>query len=61
MKRAARAAGLGCADVVEADDGLTADGLVERLGLPLVVKPAVGSGGGARVCRRDAAAGWPRS
>ena len=55
MKRAARAAGLRCADVVEAEDGLPADGLVERLGLPLVVKPAVGSGGrGARVCRSRA-------
>ena len=55
MKRAARAAGLACADVVEAEDGLSADGLVERLGLPLVVKPAVGSGGrGARVCRTRA-------
>ena len=55
MKRAARAAGLACADVVEAEDGLTADGMVERLGLPLVVKPALGSGGrGAAVCRTRA-------
>ena len=55
MKRAARAAGLACADVVEAEDGLAADALVERLGLPLVVKPAVGSGGrGAAVCRTRA-------
>lgn len=55
MKRAARSAGLACADVVEAEDGLGADALVERLGLPLVVKPALGSGGrGARVCRTRA-------
>ncbi|MDT0630730.1 ATP-grasp domain-containing protein [Rubrivirga sp. S365] len=55
MKRAARAAGLACADVVEAEEGLSADALVERLGLPLVVKPAVGSGGrGATVCRTRA-------
>ena len=65
MKRAARAAGLACADVVEAEDGLGAGALVERLGLPLVVKPALGSGGrGARVCRSRAdvpealAPGW---
>ena len=50
MKRAARAAGLRTADVVEAEDGLGADALVERLGLPLVVKAAIGSGGrGTRV------------
>ena len=50
MKRAARAAGLRCADVVEAEEGLGADALVERLGLPLVLKAAVGSGGrGTRV------------
>ena len=52
MKRAARAAGLRCADVVEAEEGLGADALVERLGLPLVLKAAVGSGGrGTRVVR----------
>ncbi len=45
MKRAARAAGLRCADVVEAEEALGADALVERLGLPLVIKTAVGSGG----------------
>ena len=44
MKRAARAAGLRCADVVEAEDGLSSYALVERLGLPLVLKAAVGSG-----------------
>ncbi|WP_420454956.1 ATP-grasp domain-containing protein [Rubrivirga sp.] len=50
MKRAARAAGLACADVVEADDGLTGAEVVERLGLPLVLKTAVGSGGrGTRI------------
>ena len=45
MKRAARAAGLACADVVEAGDGIGGAALVERLGLPLVLKSAVGSGG----------------
>ncbi len=45
MKRAARAAGLRCADVVEAEEGLSAGEIVERLGLPLVVKYAVSSGG----------------
>ncbi len=50
MKRAARAAGLACADVVEADDGLSGAEVVERLGLPLVLKAAVGSGGrGTRI------------
>lgn len=45
MKRAARAAGLPCARVVEAEEGLSGDAVVERLGLPLVLKAAVGSGG----------------
>ena len=53
MKRAARAAGLRCADVVEAEEGLSAGQIVERLGLPLVVKHAVSSGGrGTVVARR---------
>lgn len=52
MKRAIRTAGLPCADFVEASEGLTRDELFERLGLPLVVKPCVGSGGrGARIAR----------
>ncbi len=52
MKRAARAAGLRCAEVVEAEDGLSGLDLVARLGLPMVLKAAVGSGGrGTRVVR----------
>lgn len=55
MKRAAQAAGLPCAEVVESDEGLNGDDLVERLGLPLVLKPIAGSGGrGTRVVRRRA-------
>ena len=53
MKAAVRAAGLACADVVLADEGLGREALVERLGLPLVVKPCLGSGGrGTVVCRQ---------
>ena len=55
MKRAARAAGLRCADVVEADEGLGADEIVAQLGLPLVVKYAVSSGGRGTVVVRDRA------
>lgn len=54
MKRAIRAAGLPCADFVEAGGGADTrrEALVERLGLPLVLKPCVGSGGrGAYVAR----------
>ena len=55
MKRAVRAAGVACADVVEADGAVGGDALVERLGLPLVLKTATGSGGrGARVVRERA-------
>ena len=55
MKRAVRAAGIAVADVVEADDGLSPDALIERLGLPLVVKPVTGSGGrGTTVVRARA-------
>ena len=55
MKRAIRAAGIRCADVVEADHGLAADQIVERLGLPLVLKDAVGSGGrGTAIARTRA-------
>jgi carbamoylphosphate synthase large subunit len=58
MKRAAEAAGLRCARFVEAAEGLRAAEVVERLGLPLVLKPARGSGGrGAR--RIDALADMP--
>ena len=53
MKQAVRAAGIPCADYVLADEGLSREALVERLGLPLVVKPCVGSGGrGTRVVDR---------
>jgi hypothetical protein len=58
MKRAATAVGLRCARFVEAGDGLSAAQIVERLGLPLVVKPARSSGGrGTR--RIDAPADVP--
>lgn len=55
MKRAARAAGIPCADVVEAEDGLSGAEIVERLGLPLVLKSAVGSGSRGTRIARDAA------
>ena len=55
MKRAARAAGLACADAVEAEDGLSGPEIVARLGLPLVLKAAVGSGSRGTVVVRDAA------
>ena len=65
MKRAARAAGLRCADVVEAEEGLSGPEIADRLGLPLVLKSAVGSGGrGTRVVHEAAdvpdrlPAGW---
>ena len=65
MKTAIRAAGIACADFVLAEEGLSRDALVERLGLPLVVKPCLGSGGrGTSVVRRHAdvparlEAGW---
>src|SRR5262245_26170958 len=45
MKRAAAAGGLRCAHFVDAAAGLSAAQIVERLGLPLVVKPARSSGG----------------
>ena len=53
MKTAIRAAGIACADFALAEAGLGRDALVERLGLPLVVKPCLGSGGrGTAVCRQ---------
>ena len=53
MKQAIRAAGIPCADFVLAEDGLSRDALVERLGLPLVIKPCLGSGGrGTTVIRQ---------
>jgi len=65
MKSAVRAAGVPCADVVTCDDGLDRDGLVARLGLPLVVKARASSGGrGMRAYGRAAdvperlEAGW---
>lgn len=48
MKRAIRAAGLACAETLEAGE----ERLAERLGLPLVLKTCSGSGGrGTRVLR----------
>ena len=44
MKRAVRAAGLACADFVEAGEGLSGAQVIDRLGLPLVLKNAIGSG-----------------
>ncbi|MGB3545255.1 ATP-grasp domain-containing protein, partial [Rubrivirga sp.] len=55
MKRAVRAAGLPCADFVEADDDLDADAIIERLRLPLVLKSAVGSGSRGTTVVRDRA------
>lgn len=55
MKRAARAAGLRCAEVVEAEEGLSASEIVERLGLPVVLKAAVSSGGRGTEIIHDAA------
>lgn len=55
MKSAVRAAGVACADVVTPDDGLDRDGLVARLGLPLVVKARSSSGSrGLSICREVA-------
>ncbi|WP_412068165.1 ATP-grasp domain-containing protein [Rubrivirga sp. IMCC43871] len=52
MKQAIREAGIACADFVLAEEGLGRDALIERLGLPLVVKPCAGSGGrGTEVVR----------
>ena len=50
MKGAIRGAGIACADFVVASgeapsEALGRDAVIERLGLPLVVKPCVGSGG----------------
>lgn len=53
MKQAIRAAGIPCAEVVLAEEGLGREALVERLGLPLVVKPCVGSGGRGTSVRRQ--------
>ena len=52
MKRAVRAAGLPCARFVDGEEGLGAEAIVAALGLPLVLKSAVGSGSrGTRVVR----------
>ena len=53
MKRAVRAAGVPCAPCVEAEEGLDADALVERLGLPIVLKRCVGSGSRGTSVVRD--------
>ncbi len=45
MKRAVAAAGLQCASFITPDDALDAADIVERLGLPLIIKRACGSGG----------------
>ena len=45
MKRAAMDAGLRCARFMDSADSLRCDDIVERLGFPLVVKPARSSGG----------------
>jgi biotin carboxylase len=58
MKRAIAGAGLRCASFVHADEGLAGREIVERLGIPIFLKPARGSGGrGAQ--RLDAAAQVP--
>ena len=53
MKRAVRDAGLPCARFVGAEDGLSGAEIVDRLGLPLVLKTAVGSGGRGTVVVRE--------
>lgn len=45
MKRAIRAAGLACARFVDAERGLSPAELIAELGLPMVQKARVGSGG----------------
>jgi biotin carboxylase len=45
MKRAVSAAGIPCARFASAGDGLEPRDLIKRLGLPLVLKDRVGSGG----------------
>lgn len=46
MKRTIAAAGIACAKFMELSEGdLDAEAVVEALGLPVVIKPAVGSGG----------------
>ncbi|GIW71107.1 MAG: argininosuccinate lyase [Planctomycetota bacterium] len=56
MKQCARAAGVRCADTVEIGPATTAAELVERLGLPLVIKQRAGAGGRGTVLARDLAA-----
>ncbi len=52
MKQAIAAAGLPCARFVAAEEGLDRAALLERLGLPLVIKPRIGWGSrGASVLR----------
>lgn len=65
MKAAILEAGLACARFVTAEEGLDAAGLHARLGLPMVIKKRVGSGGrGTAIVRRrrdippQLAAGW---
>ncbi len=60
MKRAVARAGIPCASIVDSAEGLAPADLIDRLGLPLVVKDRVGSGGrGARVVRRREELGEP--
>lgn len=54
MKRKLQAAGVSCADFVPVTGRTTASGLVQRLGLPLVIKPVDSSGArGAAVARQQ--------
>jgi len=53
MKAAVRAAGIRCATYVEVERDMTAEALVERLGLPLVLKHPRGSGSRGQCIARD--------
>ncbi len=54
MKRRIRAAGLHCADFCAAEDELHRQDLIERLGMPMIIKQRLGSGGrGTRLVTRE--------
>ncbi len=56
MKQAIAGAGIPCARFATTAEGLSRDGLIERLGLPMVVKPRIGHGGrGASILREESA------